>query len=142
MRKETQARELALQALYQRDLVEGRSLEELRHYCMERGQPQVAQLACELVEGCVERQPVLDGIIRRTARNWELDRMATSDRNILRLGVYELLYRPDTPPKVAMNEAIELAKKYSTQDSPTFVNGVLDRIYTMHRTQIIEADPE
>ncbi|MFO8006670.1 MAG: transcription antitermination factor NusB, partial [Candidatus Brocadiia bacterium] len=110
MRKETQARELALQALYQRDLVEDRSAEELHLYCAERGGPEVAQIACELVEGCIEHQPVLDGIIRRTARNWELDRMATSDRNILRLGTYELLFRPQTPPKVAMNEAIELAK--------------------------------
>jgi transcription antitermination factor NusB len=129
LRIETQAREAALKALYQHDLLGNRTMAELRSFCRELAEADVAELAMELVQGCVERQQVLDDVIRRTAEHWELERMAASDRNILRLGVYELLFRPGTPPKVAINEAIELAKKYSTENSPTFVNGVLDRIY-------------
>jgi len=132
MRLETQARELALIALYQRDLVTTRTLEELDEFVRTHADPPVAALAMELVRGCVEHQATLDDIIRRTAEHWELERMPVSDRNILRLGAYELLLRPQTPPKVAINEAIELAKKYSTENSPTFVNGILDRIYTTH----------
>ena len=108
----------------------GRALEELRQFCIENAQPEVAALAFALVEGCLAKQQTLDDLIRRTAENWELERMAISDRNILRIGIYELLFREETPPKVAINEAIELAKKYSTENSPVFVNGLLDRIYT------------
>ncbi|MHC4591559.1 MAG: transcription antitermination factor NusB [Planctomycetota bacterium] len=130
MRAQTLARELALQALYQHDLLGELPEGKLRAFCQENARPEVAEVALHLVEGCIARQDALDEIIRQTAENWELERMATSDRNILRLGVYELLFRKETPPKVAINEAIELAKKYSTENSPTFVNGVLDRIYT------------
>jgi transcription antitermination factor NusB len=130
LRPQTLARELALKALYQHDLMSGRPLEELRQFCIENAQPEVAALAFALVEGCLAKQQTLDDLIRRTAENWELERMAISDRNILRIGIYELLFREETPPKVAINEAIELAKKYSTENSPVFVNGLLDRIYT------------
>ncbi len=139
MRIQTLARELALKALYQHDLMGGRSEQELRAFCHENAKPEVANMAMDLVAGCIEKQDSIDDIIRRTAENWELERMATTDRNILRMGVYELLYRPETPPKVAINEAIELAKKFSTENSPVFVNGVLDRIYT---TQVENAPGE
>lgn len=142
LRKETQARELALQALYQRDLVEDRTLEELLNFCERRAPDPVRPLTARLVRGCIEHQPTLDKLIRRTAENWKLERMAVSDRNILRLGVYEMLYRPDTPAKVAINEAIELAKRYSTEGSPTFVNGVLDRIYNTYIAHRVQPDPE
>ncbi len=142
MRKQTQARELALQALYQRDLVAHRAVDELHAFCAERAPAEVAQLAMQLVEGCIAHQHSLDEVIRQTAENWELERMAVSDRNILRLGVYELLFRRETPPKVAINEAIELAKKYSTENSPTFVNGVLDRIYNTRVVLDLKPDPE
>ncbi len=132
LRVQTLARELALKALYQHDLLGGRSPEELRAFCTQNGGPEVAEPAIELVEGCIGHGEKLDEVIRRTAENWELKRMATSDRNILRLGVFELLFRQQTPPKVAINEAIELAKKYSTANSPPFINGVLDRIYNVH----------
>ncbi len=132
VRIETQARELALQALYQYDVLEACSLNELRTFCRENASTEAADLAMELIEGCIEHKETLDDIIRRTAEHWELERMAISDRNILRLGTFELLFRPQTPPKVALNEAIELAKKYSTENSPTFVNGILDRVYTAH----------
>jgi len=128
LRLETLARELALKALYQHDLLSERTTEELRAFCHEFGDAAAAELAMELIEGTLEHREAVDGVIRETAQNWELGRMATTDRNILRLGVFELLFHRQTPPKVAVNEAIELAKKYSTENSPTFVNGVLDRI--------------
>jgi transcription antitermination factor NusB len=144
VRIQTSARELALKALYQHDLLARRPLEELRAFCHGNADPEVAELAMTLVAGCIEKRPALDEVISRTAENWELERMATSDRNILRIGVYELLFRPETPPKVAINEAIEMAKKYSTENSPTFVNGVLDRIYTTQRDEgrAVESEPE
>ncbi len=129
LRLETLARELALKALYQCDLVEDHSPEDLRAFCSEYGDARAAALAVELLSGCLEHREEVDAVIRQTAQNWELERMATTDRNILRLGVFELLFHQQTPPKVAINEAIELAKKYSTENSPTFVNGVLDRIF-------------
>lgn len=141
MRKESQARELALQALYQWDLAPTRSPEEVRESWRDRAPEDVCAMAAELLDGCARHRAELDRLIRRSAENWELERMATSDRNILRLGAYELLHRPGTPPKVAINEAIELAKRYSTENSPTFVNGVLDRIYHSVPRGGIPSDP-
>jgi len=129
LRVQTQARELALKALYQRDLLGTESWQEPEAFCREYGSPQTAPIALELVNGYLRHRRQVDELIRRTAENWELERMPTSDRNILRLGVYELLYRTQTPPKVAINEAIELAKRFSTEHSATFVNGVMDSIY-------------
>ena len=134
LRLQTLAREAALKALYQYDLVAGRTLRDLLAFCAQSARPQAAELARQIVAGCIEHREELDDIIRRTAENWDIERMATADRNILRIGVYELLHRPETPPKVAINEAIELSKKYSTENSPTFVNGILDRIYA---TQVL-----
>ena len=132
LRIQTLARELALKALYQFDLLGTLTVEDLRRFCHENASDPAASLAIELIEECIRRQGQLDAIIARTAQNWQMDRMPACDRNIMRMGVCELLYRPRTPPKVAINEAIELAKKYSTENSPTFVNGVLDRIYNTH----------
>ncbi len=142
MRIQTLARELALQALYQCDLLDRCRGEDLRAFCAAHGTAKVSDLAGSLAEGCVEHLPELDEVIRQTAEHWEMKRMAVSDRNILRLGVFELLFRKETPPKVAINEAIELAKKYSTENSPTFVNGVLDRVYTTHAAKAGAPAPE
>ena len=71
----------------------------------------------------------IDELIAQYAENWQLDRMAVVDRNILRQGVFELLWMADVPPKVAINEALEVAKKFSTQESSRFINGILDRIH-------------
>ena len=81
-----------------------------------------------LVKGVVEYRPVLDREIREVAKNWSLERMATVDLTILRLCAFELLYLPDIPVRVAINEAIEIAKRYGTKESPAFVNGLLDKI--------------
>jgi len=82
----------------------------------------------ELVRGVQSERPAIDEIIQRTSTNWKLDRMARVDRNILRLAVYELLRRGDVPVRVTLNEAIELGKKFGSEESSSFVNGVLDRI--------------
>ncbi|MHC4197199.1 MAG: transcription antitermination factor NusB [Planctomycetota bacterium] len=130
MRKRTQARELAIQALYQID-VQGRDiLEDAVSFCRSRASDdEVAQFAAELVSGCQASITEIDKEIASIVENWELPRMAVVDRCILRMAVYELLFRDDIPPKVSVNEAIDLAKKYSTENSGTFVNGILDKVY-------------
>jgi len=81
-----------------------------------------------LVIGAFQHLDEIDRIINDISRNWKLDRMAVVDRNIIRCAVFELLYLSDIPPTVTINEAIEIAKRYGTEDSPGFVNGILDRI--------------
>jgi 3',5'-nucleoside bisphosphate phosphatase len=135
MRTQTLARELALKALYQHDLRDDFTEHDLRDFCMENGRPAAAKAAMELVTGCVAHQERIDEIITLTARNWELDRMPISDRNVLRIGVFELLFRSAIPPKVAINEAIDMARKFGTENSPAFVNGILDKILTTHVLQ-------
>jgi transcription antitermination protein NusB len=84
--------------------------------------------AAELVRATVEDQPAIDEVIATSSRNWRLERMSRVDRNILRIAVGELRNVPQTPVKVVINEAVELAKRFGTAESPAFVNGVLDRI--------------
>jgi N utilization substance protein B len=81
-----------------------------------------------LIRGALEHRDEADAIIRKHAHNWELHRIAAVDRNILRLAIYEMLHRDDIPPIVSINEAVDIAKKFSTQDSGKFVNGILDKI--------------
>ena len=84
--------------------------------------------AQRLIGGVHERWDELDGVIRRVAQNWDIGRMAVIDRNVLRLATFELLYCKDIPPKVTLNEAIELGKRFSTANSGGFINGILDKI--------------
>lgn len=81
-----------------------------------------------LIRGTLEHQVELDERIKKFAKNWDLHRMAVVDRNVLRLAIYEMLYREDIPPIVSINEAVDIAKKFSTEDSGKFVNGILDKI--------------
>ena len=81
-----------------------------------------------LIRGALEHRDESDQIIKKHALNWELHRIAAVDRNILRLAIYEMLYRDDIPPVVSINEAVDIAKKFSTQDSGKFVNGILDKV--------------
>ncbi len=81
-----------------------------------------------LIRGVIEHRDAIDEKIKGHAKNWELHRIATVDRNIMRLAIYEMLYREDIPPIVSINEAVDIAKKFSTQDSGKFVNGILDKI--------------
>ena len=130
MRKRTQARELALQLLYQLDLRGEEILGEIEAYLAqeESADAEVRAFAKDLLFGFWERRAVIDQKIEEVAKNWQLKRMAAIDRNILRLATYELLYREDIPPLVTINEAIDIAKKFSTKNSGPFVNGILDNI--------------
>ena len=131
MRKRTKARELALQAIYQYDLrgEEVRpDVDELLARATEDAE--VLDFARKLIEGAWLKRAEVDKAIEAAARNWEMRRMAAIDRNILRLATFELLYVPEIPPLVTINEAIDMAKKYSTKKSGHFVNGILDHIRT------------
>lgn len=129
MRKRTRARELAMQFLYAVDIKKTAAEAELEAYFSEQNEePQVKDFCRRLVSGTLSNIERIDSLITKYADNWELERMAVVDRNIMRLGAYELLYETNIPPKVSINEAVELAKKYGDSDSGKFVNGILDRI--------------
>jgi transcription antitermination factor NusB len=137
-RRETKAREIALQAIYQFDRARkaghgGHKVDDFEPFVTESSDdPEVVQYARRLIDAVLETCDELDARISRTVRNWAIERIAPVDRCILRLALVELLRIEDVgdvPPKVAINEAIELAKKYSTDQSGAFVNGVLDRLY-------------
>jgi transcription antitermination factor NusB len=129
MRKRTQARELALQLMYQLDLRGDEILDEVTAAVAPgSGDAEMADFARELIFGVREKRAEIDRHIEEVAKNWQLKRMAAIDRNILRLATYELLYREDIPPLVTINEAIDIAKKFSTKNSGPFVNGILDNI--------------
>lgn len=135
MGKRREGREAAVQYLYQLDLngqaltTGAREFWELRA-APGAGEPAVKLQAFtkELVDGVCSRLEEIDDHIKRLAANYELHRLAAVDRNILRLAIYEMLYCPDVPPVVSINEAIEIAKRFGGEDSGRFVNGVLDRI--------------
>ncbi|HET7625195.1 MAG TPA: transcription antitermination factor NusB [Verrucomicrobiae bacterium] len=88
----------------------------------------VQLFADPLIRGAIEHRDAVDEQIKKYAKNWDLHRIAAVDRSILRLAIYEMLYRDDIPPIVSINEAVDIAKKFSTQDSGKFVNGILDKI--------------
>ena len=154
MGKRREARERAVQFLFQHDLNPpeevGAALEEFWRSLRAASQNRHARspapgdagqspppdtdesalrlFADPLIRGTLEHRDEIDARIRLLARNWELHRMATVDRNVLRLAIYEMLYRQDIPPVVSINEAVDIAKKYSTDDSGRFVNGILDSL--------------
>ena len=154
MGKRREARERAVQFLFQYELNPPANLEEsLRSFWegqrlpaleAEKGkatwgeqvelpppsadETSVRLFAEPLIRGAIEHRDECDAHITKHAKNWELHRMAAVDRNILRLAVYEMLHRLDIPPVVSINEAVDIAKKYSTKDSGKFVNGILDKV--------------
>ncbi len=142
MRKRTQARECALQILYQHETNPSPLDEVIRSYWEENPNlpEEVRKFAESLVRGCQKHLKEIDEVIERAAEHWELGRMAIVDRNILRFATYELLFMPDIPPKVTINEAVNIAKKFSQEDSGKFVNGVLDKINRSEK--IRTASPE
>ena len=129
MKKRTRSRELALQYLYQFDLIGSEAATPAEEFVREeeRDRP-TADFTLELIQGTLRHRPAIDEIIRDVAQNWDIERMAVIDRNVLRLATYELLWCGDIPPKVSINEAIELGKRYSTQNSGGFINGILDKV--------------
>ena len=126
------ARELAVQLLYQHDLAKIAPEEALslfwEHYPVHA---EVREFCTQLVVGTLDRLTIIDELLSEASENWSLTRMSVVDRNILRLATYELLDRLDIPPSVSLNEAIDIAKKYSTPDAAVFINGVLDRVKRM-----------
>jgi len=127
------AREHALQILYQLDIKrEKPSASVLKNFWTEYNPDEEVKLfAEEIVKGTFKHLAKINQLIHRCAKNWSLDRMAVVDRNVLRMAVYEILYRLDIPTSVTINEAIEIAKKYGTDESGSFVNGILDSIARM-----------
>ncbi len=132
MRKRTQAREIAIQILYQIDITKDTVDEALANFWLanadEAIDDEVKNFARELIQGTLDKHLIIDEKLNSYANNWALNRMAVVDRNILRLGCFELLFRQDIPPKVSINEGVELAKKYSGSEAGKFVNGILDKV--------------
>jgi len=135
MRKRTQARGCALQILYQidmtgdpNDVVAGRFWQDSEQ------DSEVSDFATQLVKGVHDNLEEIDALIAKYSEHWKIDRMPAIDRNILRSAIYELLFRADIPPKVAINEAVELAHRFSTPDSGKFINGILDKLMSQRST--------
>jgi N utilization substance protein B len=129
MTRRSRAREVALQLLFQRDLNKHIDRTALERFVHDRLRDETLVSFClGLHDGVIAHQSDIDRRLSEAAENWRLVRMAAVDRNVLRLGAYELLYVPETPPNVALDEAITLARRYGSADSPAFVNGVLDRL--------------
>ncbi len=123
------AREAAVQYLYQRELQKDESDALLEEFYRLRGLSPSARKFCEsLLRGWMAHRQEIDDVIRLQAKNYEFSRLSAVDRNVLRIACMELLFCEDIPPVVAINEAIEIAKKFSTQESGKFVNGILDNI--------------
>jgi transcription antitermination protein NusB len=125
----SRCREWALQFLYQvefSDPPDPAALEQFWSHFQDEGAPP-AYLK-ELVTGVRSHLEELDALIVRYSEHWRLERMTVVDRNLLRLAIYELLYQPDIPPKVVINEAVEMAKRYGSEASGAFVNGILDQV--------------
>jgi len=132
MRKRTMAREFALQILYQMDITHDDYAACLDNFWKahlnEDIEEEIKHFTGDLIQGIASNLEAIDQKIDQHATNWQIKRMAVIDRNILRLSSYELIFRDDIPAKVSINEAIELAKKYSGPESGKFVNGILDKI--------------
>jgi N utilization substance protein B len=130
MGKRRQAREVVLESLYCYEIREDASIDEIFEYCREMHQldDQAAEFAKSLLTKTIENLDKLDREIIAHLKNWDLKRLATTDKNVLRLGLAELFYFPDIPKKVSIDEAIELAKTYGSAESGRFVNGVLDAL--------------
>lgn len=128
--RRTRARELAMQGLYQLDVQGQDLLERLsRFYGEAESDEYVCRLALDWTRGAWENLAQCDELIAASAIKWQLKRLSAVDKSILRLGVYQLKFCPDIPPRVVINEAIELAKKFGTDKSSAFVNGVLDAVF-------------
>lgn len=130
MGRRRKAREIALQFLYQLDLHGADDPEPHagEFWARHPVDAETRAFAETLVRGTKAHQAKADQLITQYAEHWDLERMAVVDRNILRLATWELLWHADVPPKVVINEAIEIAKKFGTEESSRFVNGILDRV--------------
>jgi transcription antitermination protein NusB len=142
MTRRSRAREVALQVLYQDDLNPGHNPAQTDEFLEKRlPSAELKEFARSLVAGVRRNRSELDQVLSQTADHWSLGRMAATDRNVLRLGAYEILYA-ETPDRVAINEAVELAKRFGTRQSAQFVNGILDRLLTGHGPEPEKTAPE
>ena len=133
-----EARELALQMLYALDANPSAGLAETLLTFREEQTEVVARVrefAEALVRGVLDQRESIDNAIKARSRNWSLTRMPRVDLNVMRLAAYELMFRPDIPKKVSINEAIEIARKFGDKESPSFVNGILDEIEACPKTE-------
>lgn len=144
MGRRRRSREIALQVLFQFEAGEGASPEEcFALFCRNFDAPrEMRTFAWELFSGVVAHRSELDRRLAEASEHWRVERMSRVDRNILRLALYEMLYLSDIPPKVSLNEAIDLGKKYGSQDSGAFINGILDRVHRQTLGQPLTAGPE
>jgi len=136
--KRRKAREYVLQFLYACEMKENTEkisdynlLQEELEKFWERNEEQdhdIKSFTTKLIEGTIEHIDTIDTIIQKYTNKWNMERIITIDKNILRFAIYEILYRQDIPYQVTINEAIEIAKKYSTKQSAAFINGILDKI--------------
>jgi len=130
MGKRRRARELALQVLFHLEYNPGDPDENFDRVCSSFSPPKETRLfAKQLVQGVWANREDLDRLIAKSSKNWRVERMSRVDRNILRIGVFEVVYMKGTPPKVSIDEAVELGKRFGTEESGAFINGVLDHIY-------------
>lgn len=129
MGKRRRSREFALQVLYQLEITKQGALQAMvqlrENFSPEEGEDEFAK---RIVLGVTEHRQEIDRLIEERSENWRLNRMTIIDRNILRIAIFELLYCDDIPPKVTLNEAIDLGKRYGSEESGSFINGILDRI--------------
>ena len=124
-----QARELAMQALFYMDIRKDASEETLEYFCgcfcpSKKSRP----FFRKLVNGVLETKGKIDALVERYSQNWNISRMSCVDRNVMRIAVYEMLFCDDIPPKVSINEAVDIGKKFGTQESGAFINGIMDSI--------------
>ena len=124
-----QARELAMQALFYMDIRKDASEEMLEYFCdcfypSKKSRP----FFIKLVNGVLGAKDQIDALVERFSQNWKINRMSCVDRNVMRIAVYEMIYCDDIPPKVSINEAVDIGKKFGTQESGAFINGIMDSI--------------
>ena len=124
-----QSRELAMQALFYMDMQKNASEEMLDSFCgcfctSKKSRP----FLIKLVNGVIGKKGQIDGLVERFSQNWKISRMSCVDRNVMRIAVYEMLYCDDIPAKVSINEAVDIGKKFGTQESGAFINGIMDSI--------------
>jgi len=142
MKARRRARAIALQGLYELDFTQHTSEYALGCRFKEDPLPESATaFTFHLVEEVVNHKQQLDHVIAVLAPEWPVDQIAVIDRNILRIAIFELLFDPDTPPKVAINEAVELAKSFGSDSSPRFVNGVLGSLANLGRERVLATLP-
>ncbi len=124
-----QARELAMQALFYMDIQNNASLQMLESFCENFRPPKRSHpFFLTLVNGVLETRSEIDTLIERFSKNWKINRMSCVDRNVMRVAVYEMLYCEDIPPKVSINEAVDVGKKFGGEESGAFINGIMDSI--------------